>query len=361
MTFNGDILKLTTAPEIENGEILVPLEVFKKIDAVVTTDDQMTKVIIKSSTLAGRNIYINTGSQAAYTNYTGSGDPFNDPAAQDNLITLNNAPKKVGNEVLVSVKAIVDAIGIKVEWNTKTNVVSIQDSTAVKNPMLYNAWKNTLQYKGEYSSSMVISMIENTSNEEFNISYTMKGAVNGLNATAKSNLLVKITGIPDEEYEYDTVNIGNKIYSKDVDTGEWTILDQIEADDQGIMYYDVAADRAETQKLLDAYDKLNIFPAGKAILNGEEVTKYKIKLSIDDLELIIPAELLENGLGLGDIYNKGLDFKTEIFINSQGQLVKQSVKMTGGIEEAGVIVDVKINVDVEFSNIDKDIEIVSPI
>lgn len=361
VTFNGDIMKLSTSPEIVNGELLVPLELFKKIGAIVTTDEQMNKVIIKSSTLTGRNIYMNTGNQVAYTNYAGSGDPFTDSSALDKLINFKNAPKIVGNEVLVPVNAVVDAIGIQVEWNTKTNLVTINDSAVEKNPMLYNAWKNTLQYKGEYSNSMVMSMIEKTSNEEFKISFTMKGAVNDLNSTSLSNILVSTTGNPDEEYKYDTVNLNNKIYSKDAVTGEWSVLDPADATEQGIMYFDIAADRKETLKLLDTYNELKITPLGKAIHNGEEVSKYQIKISNDILEGFIPAEMLESGLGLSDIYNQGLDIKTEIYINSEGKLVKQSVKMTGGIEEAGVIVDIAINVDVEFSNIDKEIEIVSPI
>ncbi|MHB8065703.1 MAG: S-layer homology domain-containing protein, partial [Ruminiclostridium sp.] len=44
MTFNGDILKLTVSPEIENAEVLVPLEFFKKIGVDVTTDEQMNNV-----------------------------------------------------------------------------------------------------------------------------------------------------------------------------------------------------------------------------------------------------------------------------------------------------------------------------
>ncbi|MHB8065704.1 MAG: stalk domain-containing protein, partial [Ruminiclostridium sp.] len=301
------------------------------------------------------------GNQTAYINYTGSGDPFNDSSANDNLITLNTSPKKVANEVLVPLKAVIDAIGMKADWNTKTNLVAVQDSMIVKNPILYNALKDTLAYKGELSSSLRMSMKESNSNEDFSIFFTMNSAVNGLNSASNSKFSVKVTGMPDQTFEYDTVNIADKIYSKESETGEWSVLDSSEATELGIMYYDVAADRAETQKLLDAYGKMNIIPEGKATLNGEDVLKYQIKMSADILNEFIPADMIESGLGLEDIYNKGLNYKVEIFINSQGQLVKQSVQMSGTMEIEDYNINVNISVETVCTNIGKDIEIVSPV
>lgn len=359
--FNGDILKLNESPEILNGDVLVPLEAIRKIGAEVTTDEQMNIITIKSSKIQGRNIYLKTGNQTAFINYTGIGDPFNDSTAQDKLTTLNNAPKKIENEVLVPIRAVIDALGMKVDWNTRTNLVAVKDSLTANNPILYNALKNTLQYKGEYSSNMSMTMKDSLSNEEFTFLISMNSAINGTNSTSKSKFTVKISGMPDEIFEYDTVNIADKIYNKDLETGEWSVLDSEDAIDQGIIYYDVVADRQETQKLLDAYGEMNIIPLGKANLNGEEVSKYQIKMAADVLDRFIPSEMLDNGLGLGDVYNKGLDYKVEIYLNSQGQLVYQFVEMIGKMDIEGYVISVNLNVDTNCYNIGKDINIVSPI
>jgi hypothetical protein len=123
----------------------------------------------------------------------------------------------------------------------------------------------------------------------------------------------------------------------------------------------VEADRAETQNILDSYDKIIISNAGKATLNGEIVTKYQYTVKNEDLDEMIPQELLESGLGLTDIYNKGLKFISEIYINNQGQIVKTSSALTGGMAQEGLDIDVNLVLETELFNIGKVIEIVNPI
>lgn len=361
LTFNGDILKLIKIPVIENNEVMVSLEAIKAFGAKVITDAQMNNVKINSTTNPGQNIYMQTGNKIAYIDYTGEGDPFNDPQALNSQVVLTTAPIRVENEIFVPLKAVTNALNIKMEWNQKTNLIKVEDSLTVKNPVLYNALKSTLQYKGEYKTSMKMHMNENISNEEYSIIFNMTGAINDTNATAKSNLVEKITGLPDSEYIYETIKIGNKVYSKDIETGEWSILDTEEADYEGLLYYDVEADRAETQNILDFYDKIIISNAGKVTFNGESVTKYQYTVKNEDLDQMIPQELLESGLGLADIYNKGLNFVSEIYINNQGQIVKSSSALTGGMAQEGLDIDVNLVLETELFNIGKVIEIVNPI
>lgn len=361
VTYNNDIIKLDSAPQIVNNEVMVPSDVFSKIGAQVVTDGQTNSVVIKSSTVDGRNIYMNTDNQTAYVNYTGTGNPFSDPSAQDKLVTLNTAPKKEGEVIFVPIKAVVDALGISVEWNPKLNLLKIQDSSVVKNPQLYNAMKNVLQYKGEYSSDIAMNMKENSSDMNFGIAISMNGAINGTNSTSNSKFSMTFNGEQDQALEYQTINIGDKIYSKNAETNTWNTYTRTQADDQGIMYYDLEADRNQLLRLLDVYGKMNISSEGKTTLNGEEVTKYHIKLGMDLLQGLTSSDMLEYGLGLGDIYNKGLDSSMEIYINSQGQLVKQSVIISGGAEYEGTKADVNVTVNTAYSNIGKEIEIVSPL
>jgi hypothetical protein len=358
-TYNGDIVKLTTSPVISGNEVMVPVELFEKTGSVA--DVQANSIIIKSSRTQDKNIYMNIGSNSAYVNYEGTGDPFSDPAAQDKLITLNNAPEKAGEQIFIPAGAVANALGITMDWNPKINLLKLQDISAVRNPMLYNAMKSVLDYKGEYTSNISMSMKENTYNQEFGIQVSMQGAVNGLNSTSKSVFSMEFNGESGEPMAYDTINIGNVIYSKNSETGTWNTYTRNQADDEGIMYYDVEKDRNELLRLLDAYGKMNISYAGKTSLNGQEVTKYQVKLGMDILEGMASADMLEFGLGIDDIYNKGLDCRMELFVNSSGQLVKQLVIISGGIEVDGVQTDVKVTVSSEYTNIGKEIEIVRPI
>lgn len=79
------------------------------------------------------------------------------------------------------------------------------------------------------------------------------------------------------------------------------------------------------------------------------------------MDEFIPTGMLESGLGIEDLYNKGLDFKMEFYVNMQGQLVKNSANATGGIEYDGYTINITLNATMGYSNIGKDIEIVSPI
>ncbi len=360
ITFNGDIIKPSAAPEILNGEIMAPAGIFSLTGANVNTDAQTGNIVIKNSANAGRNIYMSAGDKTAYVNYAGSGNPYSDPAAQGNKITLANAPQTKGSDVMVPVKAVADALGLELDWNTKTNLAALKDSSAVKNPILYNALKNMLNFKGEYSSSMDMSMKESITGEEFGFSYTMNGVINGADSTSKSKVTTSIPGYPDESMDYETVNVGGKLYSKDPETGEWSIITEEDAAIYGIPYYDDAANREEIQNTLDLYGRINVIPEGKAILNGEEVLKYRLKMSTDILNEFIPADLADYGMNLEDIYNNGLSYKYEVYINKQGQLVKQFIKLTAGMKDTDYNVTITATSESMFSKIGQDIEIKKP-
>lgn len=325
VSFNGDVLTLTASPKVVNGEMYLPLETFRIIGAEVTIDEQSNKVTIKSTTSAG-------------------------------TITLNITS---GNFIPMS--AVVNALGMTAQWNQNTNLITITDTKSVNNLVLFNAMKGLLSYKGEYTSNMILAMKENISNEDFVMDYSMDGVINGLDSTSDTDLTISMTGAPDEQYVYNTITIGNTVYDMDQDTGEWTAYTKTEADDYGIVYTDVAAERASTQKILDAYRQIKVYNAGKVVLNGQNVTKYQLTISRDLLDSLIPEEVQTGGMGLEDIYNNGLDYKVEMYVNSQGQLVKQLARLTGSMVEQDVMdIDVIVTVATEYSNIGKDIEIVNP-
>ncbi len=362
ITFNGDILKLSEAPEITNGEILVPAEAFIKMGAEVTIDGEKTGIIIKSSTSTEKSIHLKTGNTTAFINYTGSGDPFGDMDAQGNAITLATVPRVSGNDILVPIKAVSDTLGMTVEWNTKTNLVAVKDTTAVKYPLLYNALKNMLNYKGEYKTSLDISSVDTTTFEEvMALNYTMEGVINGTNSTAKSQISVTLGGEPGEVQKNEVISVGGQLYSKNIETGVWSIVSKAEADESGILYYDVNTDRNDTQNMLELYDKMTVVPTGKTVFNGEEVSKYQIKVGPDILNQAIPSGLVNEGINLEDIYNNGFNLKYEVYVNNKGQLVKQTVKFTGGMKEDYFEMEFNMILNAEFTNIGKDIEIVSPI
>ncbi len=189
----------------------------------------------------------------------------------------------------------------------------------------------------------------------------MEGANNGPNSTANTKITTADPEYGEESEEYQVIKIGQQLYSKDMDTGVWSQITEEEAIEQGIPYYDSEADKAETQKFLSSYGKLNITHAGKAVVYGEEVARYQIKAGKEILSDLIPSDLLGGAISIEDIYNKGFDIKMEIFVNDKGQLVKQVMKLTAGMEQDGFSMELNMTALSEFSKIGTEIEIVSPL
>lgn len=333
VTYNDDLIKLQTPAKVIDNDIMLPAEVFSKTGAKVDFDSQAGTVTIKSLT------------------------------AQDKMITLNDVHEQTDGAVLVPAKAVVEALGFTMDWNDKINLLKIKDSTIPKNPQLYNAIKNRMDYRGEYENNMIINVKDNSSNMNIGMTMSTKGAVNGNNSTSNSKITISVDGEQEDFMDYQTINIGDKIYVKNPDTDSWDTYTVSEAKDEGILYTDIEAERNETLRLLDVYGKMNIFDEGKTLLNGEEVSKYQVRLNMELLQGLTSANMLEYGVGLEDIYNNDLDTKMYIYVNSQGQLVKQSIVIYGSMlmVEDGTKADINMTVNSMYTNIGKEIEIVSPI
>jgi|GEM_PF-3521064 len=357
--FNGDILKLAEEPVVQNGEILAPVQAFVKMGAVVTVDEEKTGVVVKNIT-GDKNVYFSIGSSTAYVNYQGNGNPFTDPEAAGNAATMAVTPVISGAEVLLPVKEVVSAMGMSLDRNTKTNLLSVKDSLSAANPALYNALKNMLDFKGEYKTTMSLTMTDTIDREEImGLEYTMEGANNGSDSTSLTKLKAYDPIYGEQTEEYQVVKIGQQLYSKDMETGAWSKITVEDALEQGIMYYDQEADKAETQKLLDSYGKMKITFAGTTVLNGEEVTKYQIKAGKEFMYDLVPSDLL-GGLSLEELYNKGINMKIEAYVNNKGHLVKQTVKLTAGMEQDGFGLELVLTAVAEFSKTGENINIANP-
>ncbi len=361
VTYNDDLIKLEAVPQINGNEVMVPAEVFSKTGAQVNVDSSTGSIIIKKLTAQERNIYMSIDNQSAYVNYTGGANPYSDTSAQDKFVTLNNTPKQIEGVVFVPAKAVVDALGITMDWNPKLNLLKIKDSTIPKNPQLYNAMKSMLDYKGEYSSELIINMQENSSNMNIGMNMTINGAVNGNNSTSNSKFTMTFDGEQEDIMDYQTVNIGDKIYVKNPETESWNTYTRSQAEEEGILFTDFEADRNEMLRVLDIYGKMNISNEGKTVLNGQEVSKYQVRLNMELLQGLLSADMLEYGLGLEDIYNNGLDTRMFVYVNSQGQMVKQSIVVYGSMDMEGSIAEINMTINNVYTNIGKEIEIVSPI
>ncbi|WP_024833610.1 S-layer homology domain-containing protein [Ruminiclostridium josui] len=361
VTYNDDFVKLQKPVKVIENDIMIPAEVFSKTGAKVDFDNQTGLIAIKSLTNQDKNIYMNVDSKSAYINYTGSGNPSSEPSAQDKLVTLNNAPEQIDGAILVPAKEVVDALGITMDWNSKFNLLKITDSAVPKNPQMYNALKSMLEYKGEYNSDIIMSMKENSLGMDIGLNISIKGAINGNNSTTNSKFTVSFDGEQEDFMNYQVINIGDKIYAKSIDTDSWITYTRSEAKEEGILYTDFESNRNELLMLLDIYEKMNISYEGKTLLNGEEVSKYQAKLSLDLFKGLFSTGVLVNDLGLEDIYNNGFDTIISIYVNSQGQLVKQSTAISGVTDMNGSTADINMTVNSTYTNIGEEIEIVSPI
>ncbi len=360
ISFNGDAIKLTEASVLENGEILIPVEAFVHMGVSVTVDEAKNRVVVKNSA-GDKNIYLGVNNSTAYVNYTGTGNPFTESGTAANAITLAAAPKVSGQAVLVPAKAVTSAMSMTIQMNEKTKLVVIKYASAVSNPALYNAFKKRLDYKGEYKSSLEMSMVETTNYEKLmGLSYIMEGANNGSKSTSNTKVTTFDPQYGEASDQYNVIKIGQQIYYKNMKTGIWSTVTEEEALEQGIMYFDYEADKAETQKMLDSYGKMKIYFAGKAFINGEEVNRYEIKAEKEMLNSLIPSDLLGEVMTMEDIYNKGFNLKIDVYVNSNGHIIKQVTKINAAMELDGSGMELNVAHAVDYRNIGTEIEIVSP-
>ncbi len=360
ISFNGDVIKLTEASVLENGEFLIPVEAFVNMGLSVTVDEAKSRVVVKNSE-GDKNIHLGINNKTAYVNYTGTGNPFAESGAAVNAITLAAAPKVSGEAVLVPAKAVTSAMSMTIQLNEKTNLIVIKDASSVNNPALYNAYEKLLDYKREYKSSLEMSMAETSNFEELmGLSYIMEGANNGSKSTSNTKVTTFDPLYGEVSNQYNVIKIGQQIYTKNLKTGIWSTVTEEEALEQGIMYFDYEADKAETQKILDSYEKREIYFAGKALINGEEVNKYEVKADKEILKALIPSDLLGESMTMEDIYNKGFNMKTDVYVNSNGHIIKQVTKINAAMELDGSGMKLNVTHAVDYKNIGAEIEIVSP-
>ncbi len=360
ISFNGDVIKLTETFVLENGEILIPVEAFVHMGVSVTVDEAKNRVLVKNS-VGDKNIYLGINNRTAYVNYTGTGNPFEESSTGAYAITLAAAPKVSGQAVLVPAKAVTSAMSMTIQMNEKTNLIVIKDASSVNNPALYNAFMKLLDYKGEYQSSLEMSMVETSNYEELmGLSYIMEGVNNGSKSTSNTKVTTFDPQYGEVSNQFNVIKVGQKIYTKNLKSGIWSIVSEEEALEQGIMYFDYEADKEETQKMLDSYGKMKIYFAGKALINGGEVNKYEVKADTEMLNALIPSDLLGEGVTMEDIYNKGFNMKIDVYVNSNGHIIKQLTKINAAMELDGSGMELNVTHTVDYKNIGAEIEIVTP-
>ena len=122
---NGEYIFFDQPPIIENGRALVPMRaIFEALGAEVKWDDSTQSVYAtrKTDTLV-EVTYLKIGDTDMTVSSYNPLDSTELPGRD--FITLDVAPKLVGNRTLIPVRAIAEAFGAKVEWNRKTNTVII--------------------------------------------------------------------------------------------------------------------------------------------------------------------------------------------------------------------------------------------
>jgi hypothetical protein len=362
LSLNGDDAILNVKPAVENGEVLVPASFFEQMGAEVITDESKGTVKISREACPPdgdtRNIIFKAGEAKAFIDYFSNNNPFDSAPASAEKASLNSIPKTVDSEILVPAKLVAETLGAEYKWNADTLTADIKYVDTNKYPNLYNAFKNSTEYKGTYTSNILMVLEERNSNESLNMNMHMNGEVNGADSHITMNGTTSIPGEPEALENSEVYIIGDTAYTRYDPNGEWIISTADEAQSGSTQVPDYKADNA---LFLDNYEGLNLQKLGYAIVNGTATTKYAITLNALDVDRLAPEGSGDGMLDLSQIYNNGFEMKVNIYLNDKGQIVKAAYKLTGGSKDENIDLVLNLGFDINFINIGKDIEIVAPV
>lgn len=311
ISINGDKLNVNEKPVIENGEIFVPVKLV---------------------------------------------DYMREPGT----VTLTVAPRLINNVPMVSAKAVEETLGAKFVWDEKGKTLGITDNTLNKYPNLYNALKNTRNFKGEFKTKFDVNLKQESTNESMKMEIDMEGKATDGNSHSKVNILVGFSGMPDESMQYEVLKVGSKAYGRAGEGEQWEEAALSDIRNSGTFFMDMEKDTEESDKLIEKFNQLPVSKAGEIILNGKLATKYVITMDSKDITTLLPEGYLASPVDLNQVYGDGLLFKLEYYVDKQNRIIKTTTVFNGEGTEEDEKIMVNLLMDVEFNHIDGDVVLEAP-
>ena len=366
IVLNGDALNLENKPVMENGEVLVPLKVLERMGIEPATVDAEGIMFAERGTGPDGSGYIGLwlkeGEADAYIMHIAGDNPYLDRDSYiGNKAVLNAAPRKVNGELMIPVKFIAESLGADFSWNEKALTATVVDENSIEYPNLYTALKGGSQYKGEFEKKMRLNVLDNISLQDMTMDIEVSGAVNGENSISTSIINTGGTAVPSSSVQIESVKVGETVYAKNPETGEWEAATLEELESQGIPVVTSGELEEISNRLLDNYGRLMLVRNGNTVLDGQTVTKYTITIDRDMFMEIFPAEYFNTGVDMNEVYNNGFDFKIEIYLNSSDQVVKEVATFSGGTTGNGADITIGIVEETSYRKIGEDIFIEAPV
>lgn len=185
VTLDGNVLEFDVAPEVIDGRTMVPMrKIFEELGALVKWDaDTQTVQARKSAKTV--TLTVNSDQMILEKNETDEqGNPISD------TVTLDVSPIILNDRTMVPMRAVSEAFGADVDWNSDTKTVSItsksdDDETWKENKATINLSDLTYSGNGISVSESGILITEGGD-------YTLTGTLTNGNVTVDSSEKVKI-------------------------------------------------------------------------------------------------------------------------------------------------------------------------
>lgn len=360
ISINGETAMTDSRVVFENGELLVPAGFFEQMGADVNMDE--SKGVVKISRKASpdeneKNVFFKAGEKKAYLNYLSNNDPFEKAPSYAKKATLISASKVVDNEILVPAELVVKTLGAEYDWDEKAQSAAIQDTNTNKYPILYNAFKRSTGFKGEFNVSMSMILNERNSNESLKMDMQILGEADSINSHMTLNGTTTIPGAPQAAENSEIYIIGDKAYIRNIPNGEWAVTTDDEVQ-QGtfVPYYN-----DDNVIFLQNYKDLNLEKTGYAVVNGKIAAKYTITIDADDLDDFVSDADGNGMLELSQIYNNGFEMKVDTYLGRKGQLIRAAYRLTGGSKVEKIELTLNSRFIIDYIKSDSDIEITAPV
>lgn len=345
---NGDTIPLISNPIVENGEILVPLELLLEmgVDGFYNPNTDIVSVGRGAAypVHSFKNILLKINHDFAFLNYSGNIRPFdNIDNNKDLQLSLRTSPKKINNVVYLPLGFISKIIDSPIYIDDKNAIIYLRENQQ-NYPMLYKTLQKDFNNKrrGQFSLNTEFNNLDPTTGENINHeSLTMNGVINDYDIHFNSQHVQKSKDT-NFDYSREIMSDKNNIYEKDPKTGDYKALVVKEIKELDLLYnpkiinkqFDNKHYSTKLTKLLYLnYDRLSFKRIGTVKINDVDTVKYTLDVSDWTIRNVDEgfSSFLRNYSFSDDPSNQFSffsphNYSIEIYINDKSQIVKEVIK-----------------------------------